>query len=194
MSEPSSLPEPALESSLPNPEELPYIKLAETLHEDSRMICDKCHDSQCLREALPITYLDGVRCNVKLCIERHCLYLEIETAARPSQRVTLYVHYIHADMTTATVEQFVVWTKTQIGKLAKLRFSKLNDFFVDEDRLVMYDMLQTIPTAVLGEDCSVCMEKCNFRPECGHYICIPCLVQIKARRICCPVCREEICP
>ena len=45
---------------------------------------------------------------------------------------------------------------------------------------------------LLGEECSVCMEKTVTKTTCNHYLCICCWNKLGHKKILCPICRKQI--
>lgn len=83
-----------------------------------------------------------------------------------------------------TKEEVVAKILEMIRLLKTVRFDKLTGRFLKEDNKPF-----TVDCLSSAEDCPVCYEKTESMTDCGHYLCIPCWMEMN--KSACPLCRKE---
>lgn len=83
-----------------------------------------------------------------------------------------------------TKEEVVAKILEMMHILKTVRFDKLTGRFLKED-----DKPFTVACLSSAEDCPVCYEKTETMTDCGHYLCIPCWMELN--KSACPLCRKE---
>jgi hypothetical protein len=83
-----------------------------------------------------------------------------------------------------TKEEVVAKILEMIRILKTVRFDKLTGKFLKED-----DKPFTVACLSSAEDCPICYEKTETMTDCGHYLCIPCWLELN--KSACPLCRKE---
>ena len=83
-----------------------------------------------------------------------------------------------------TKEEIVAKILEMMEILKTVRFDKLTGGFLKED-----DKPFTVACLSSAEDCPVCYEKTESMTDCGHYLCIPCWLEMN--KSACPLCRKE---
>ena len=77
-------------------------------------------------------------------------------------------------------------------------YEKLPQFRISSNKGKLYVQTNNIideelgGNYLLGEECSVCMEKTLTKTSCRHYLCICCWSKICDRNVLCPICRKQI--
>jgi len=85
---------------------------------------------------------------------------------------------------TPTKEEVVAKILEMMKIIKTVRFDKLTGTFLKED-----DKPFTVACLSSAEDCPVCYEKTESMTDCGHYLCIPCWMEMN--KLACPLCRKE---